>query len=468
MAKRIKPDYLLEYDKIPPQAIDIEEAVIGAIMLEKNAMLEVNTFLKSEMFYKSGHQVIFQVIVNMQMVGAQVDILTVTEELRKKDQLDEVGGPFYITQLTSKVSSAAHIVYHAKIIEQKFIQREVIRVSSEYLQRGYDDSIDVSDLIDAFTIQIMKINTGITTQVQQIGAAVERNLDYIAEVMAGNIKPFGIKTHLTKFDRKTNGLQKGVTIIAARPGMGKTSLILQLINNISVDQNIPIALFELEMFEEVLVRWMIAQRTGIENTRLKKPYGQLEESDIFVLEKEANKIKHAPFYVDFSTSLNIIQLRSKLIQMKQMHNIQVAIVDYLQLMAPVHKSQNREGDVSEMSRGLHDLSKELDMPIIALSQLNRAVLTRPDKRPNLGDLRESGAIEQDADMVIFIHRPEKYGITHDDDGNSLKGVTELIFAKHRDGDNTPVEIFFDDTKVTFKDLVYEHPDTRVEKDTDPF
>jgi len=459
-----------DYGKIPPQALDIEEAVIGAVILEKNAILMVNTFLSSEMFYKEAHQKIYNSIIELQLNFLPVDLLTVTEHLRKNNQLDMVGGPFYLTELTGRISSAANIETHARIIEQKYIQRQLIRISSEYHDKSFDDSIDVNDLIDSFTIDIMKINNGVTKQIQQIGPAVDKSMDYIAELMTGNVKPYGLKTNLKAFDNATNGLQKGVTIIAARPGMGKTSFILQLINNITVDQKIPTALFELEMFEDQLIRWMQSQRTGIQNQRIKKAYGYLETEDINQIEKESFKLKHAPLYVDFTPAINIIQLRSKAIQLKNTHDIQLIVIDYMQLMGSVHKHQNREGEVAEISRGIHELSKELDIPIIALSQLNRSVLSRTDKRPSLGDLRESGSIEQDAETVIFIHRPEKYGILEDENGASLIGVAELIFAKNRDGDNMPVEVRFDGATLSFTDLETEHPDFRIEplKDDKPF
>lgn len=462
----------IDYGKIPPQALDLEEAVIGAVMLEKDAILMVNTFLTAEMFYKTSHQLMYQAIIDLQLITSPIDILTVTTQLRKNDTIDTVGGPFYITQLTSKVSSAAHIQYHARIIEQKYLQRQVIVKATEYLGKAYDDTIDVNDLIDEFTIDIMKINTGVISQMQQIGAAVEKSIDHIHELVAGNVEPFGIKTRLKKFDRATNGLQKGVTIIAARPGMGKTAFVLQLINNITADQNIPTALFELEMFEEQLIRWMQSQRTGIKNEWIKKGYGYLNQKDVVQIERASVKLKDAPLFVDYTPGINIMQLRSKAIQLKNTQDIQLIIIDYMQLMGNVNKSnkgfQNREGEVSEISRGIRELSKELDIPIIALSQLNRGVLNRTDKRPNLGDLRESGAIEQDADMVIFIHRPEKFGIIEDENGDSLIGVTELIFAKHRDGGNSPVEINFDAETISFNDLESDNPNQFTEPSTDPF
>jgi replicative DNA helicase len=439
------------YGKIPPQSIDMEKAVLGAIMLEKHAILTVGTFLKSEMFYSPSHQKIYESVINLSLTGSPIDLLTITEYLRKKDELDLVGGPFYITELCTKISSAANIEYHAKIIEQKYIQREVIRISSIYIEKGYDDATDVSDLIDNFTLEMMNINKGSIKQVQQIGEAVEKSIDYLFDVMAGKVQPFGIRTLINKIDKKTNGLQKGVTIIAARPGMGKSSLVLQFVNNIAVDQEIPTAFFEMEMFEPQFVRWLQSQRTGIDNERLKMPFGKLSPEEINLIEKESYKIKHAPLYVDFTPAINIIQLRSKAIQLVHQHGIKLIIIDYLQLMSNAGRYQNREGEVSEISRGIRELSKELDLPIIALSQINRQNENRSNKKPTLSDLRESGAIEQDADTVIFIHRPEKYGFTEDENGNSLIGVIELIYAKNRDGDNESVKIFFDGSRLTFSD-----------------
>lgn len=449
-SKTIQTPLPYDFGKMPPQAIDFECAVLGAVMLETDAIYNVSSFLKPYMFYKMDNMNIYQAILDLQLQALPVDILTVTEQLRKTDKLDESGGLFYVTTLTGKISSAANIETYARIIEQKYIQRELIRITSEYNALAYDDNIDIKDTIDSLTLALMNVTGGIINEVQHVSILVESSIDYIHNMVAGKINPYGILTRLNSFDRVTGGLQKGLNIIAARPGMGKTAFILQLINNISIDQSVPTALFELEMHQNQLIRWLYSQRTLIYNNDIKK--GRLSKDQLNNIEKEAYKIKNSPLYIDDTPGINIIQLRSKAIRLKHSYNIQLIIIDYLQLMNGVEKKQNRETEVSEISRGLQQLSRELDIPIIALSQLNRQSVNRTDKRPNLSDLRESGAIEQDADMVLFIHRPEYYGQLEDNEGNSLAGITELILAKHRDGTNDIVKILFKNDSVTFSDI----------------
>lgn len=460
MNKTDKITKLSDYGKIPPQAIDLEMAVLGAVMLEKNAIYMVSSFLTSEMFYNDAHKTIYQAVIDLQLIGVAIDVLTVTEQLRKKQDIDTVGGEYYLSRLMAKVSSAAHIDEHARIIEQKYLQREVIRITSEFNQSAYDSAADVSEIIDSITLQIMNINKDINNEPEHIKYQAEKNIDHLHELILGKEQPYGIKTKLAKLDLATNGIQKDLIIIAARPGMGKTSFTIQLANNIAIDQQIPTALFELEMNKERVVRWMVAQRTGIHNDLIKKGKG-LEKEEINQIEIATHKIMQSELYIDDTAALNIIELRSKAIRLKQQHNIELIIIDYLQLMKSVNRKNSREEEVSEISRGLKQLQKELDLPVIALSQLNRKIEERTDKRPKLSDLRESGSIEQDSDTVIFLNRPEKNGESQcyvDDEEIDSTGVAELFFAKHRDGENDTVVLRFNAKTVSFENFENNDPD----------
>lgn len=451
-----------EYGKLPPQAIDMEEAVLGACMLERDAIYTVGSLLTAEMFYKQSHQLIYQAIIDLQIKSAEIDILTVTEQLRIKDELDIVGGPYYITQLASKVSSAAHINEHARYIIQRYISRRIIQITSEYQSRAYDESIDVKEVIDALMLDIMNIEHDVVNEPEHVKVQAEKNLDYIEDLLSGKINPYGIRTKLRKLDRVTGGIQKDYILIAARPSMGKTSFTIQLVNNICIDQAIPTALFELEMSKNRIVRWLISQRTGIYNEHLRTVKGYIKLEDLSTIENATAKIMDAPLFIDDTPAINILQLRSKLIKLKHTQNIELAIVDYLQLMSGVSKYNNRNEVIGAISRGIKQIQKELNIPIIALSQMNREVERRPEKRPKLADLRESGDLEQDPDTVIFIHRPEKYGLEHYDNGESTEGIAELIFAKHRDGGNDIVQVRFDKKTVSFKNIEENNPNQFIE------
>ena len=444
----------LDIGKVPPQAIDLEEAVLGAIMLEKDAVISVLDILQPESFYKEAHQKIYRAIVNLSSNQNPIDILTVTEELRANKILDEVGGPFYITQLTSRVASAAHLEYHARIVAQKFIQRELIRVSTDIQNRAFDDSIDVDDLLDFSEQELFEIAEGnIKRETAKINILIQMAIEQIEEASKREDSLSGVPSGYTRLDRLTSGWQKSdLIIVAARPSMGKTAFALSMARNISVEHNKPVAMFSLEMSSLQLVNRLIVSETELPSNRIRN--GHLDEKEWKQLDAKIKNLVEAPLYIDDTPAISIFELRAKCRRLKLQHQVELIIVDYLQLMSgPSEASGNREQEVSNISRSLKAIAKELNVPIIALSQLNRSVEMRSgSKRPQLSDLRESGAIEQDADMVIFIHRPEKYGFTEDEAGNSLIGLAEIQVAKHRNGPVGDIQLRFREETAKFVEL----------------
>lgn len=444
----------MDIGKIPPQAIDLEEAVLGAIMLEKDTVISVLDILQPLSFYKEAHQKIYRAIVDLSSNQKPIDILTVTEELRSRKELEEVGGPFYITQLTSRVASAAHIEYHARIVAQKFIQRELIRVSTDIQNRAYDDSIDVDDLLDMSEQELFEIAEGnIKRETARINVLMQMAIEQIEEASKREDSLSGVPSGYTKLDRITSGWQKSdLIIVASRPSMGKTAFALSMARNISVEHNKPVAVFSLEMSSLQLVNRLIVSETELPSNRIRN--GNLDEKEWKQLDAKIKSLVEAPLFIDDTPAISIFELRAKCRRLKLQYHVELIIVDYLQLMSgPVEARGNREQEVSNISRSLKAIAKELNVPIIALSQLNRSVEMRSgSKRPQLSDLRESGAIEQDADMVIFIHRPEKYGITEDEDGNSTVGLAEIIVAKHRNGPVGDIQLRFRDETAKFVDL----------------
>lgn len=435
VSKTTANQQLMDIGKMPPQAVELEEAVLGALMLEKDALTNVIDILKPQSFYKDAHSRIFHAIEQLFTRSEPVDILTVTQELKKTGELDLVGGAYYITQLTNRVASAANAEFHARIVAQKFIQRELIRISTKTINDAYEDGSDVFDLLDNAEKNLFSIVEGnIKKNYDKMSTLIRKAIDQI-EITKNNKGNFsGVPSGLTALDRLTSGWQKSdLVIIAARPAMGKTALVLTMARNAAVDFNKPVAVFSLEMSSLQLVTRLIASESELSSEKLKK--GNLEDYEFQQLNDKIRKLSEAPLFIDDTPGLSVFELRAKARRLKEQHKIELLVVDYLQLMTAGGEGKgNREQEIATISRSLKGLAKELEIPVIALSQLSRAVETRGgDKRPQLSDLRESGAIEQDADMVMFIHRPEYYNITEDENGGSTLGVAELIIAKHRNG-----------------------------------
>ncbi len=445
----------VDHGKIPPQALDLESAVLGAIMLEKDAILSVLDILVPESFYQDSHQKIYSVAVELSTREKPIDLLTITEELRKKEQLEMVGGATYISQLTSRVGSAAHLEYHARIIAQKYIQRELIRVSSEIQTRSYDETTDVDDLLDFSERELLNIAEGnIKKETVKIDKLISDALHQIEEAGKNENSLSGVPSGFSQLDRLTSGWQPSdLVIIAARPSMGKTAFVLSMARNIAVNHERPIAFFSLEMSSLQLVNRLIVAETQLPSDKIRN--GRLEDYQWQQLEYKIKDLEQAPIYIDDTPAISIFELRAKCRRLKQKYNIQAVVIDYLQLMTSGQNSNygSREQEVSTISRSLKSIAKELNVPILALSQLNRSVEMRSgNKRPQLSDLRESGAIEQDADLVLFIHRPEYYGLDVDEEGNSLKGIAEIIVAKHRNGPIGDVQLKFIRDFAKFSDL----------------
>ncbi len=442
-----------QYGKLPPQALDVEEAVLGALMLERDAYITVADIIDTNSFYKEEHKKIFESIKYLSTHEKPVDLLMVTQELKNRNELDEVGGPLYITQLTSKVASAAHIEFHARIIAQKYIQRELIRVSSEIQTKSYDDTLDVDDLIDFSETELFKVAEGnIKKETLPIKPILKEAAHLIEMASQREDGLSGVPSGFTALDRITSGWQKtDLVIIAARPAMGKTAFVLSMARNMAVEHKKPVAVFSLEMSSVQLVNRLISAETELGSEKIKN--GRLADWEWEHFNRKLNVLEDAPLFIDDTPALSIFEFRAKCRRLKMQHDISCVIVDYLQLMtAGMDGRGNREQEVSMISRSLKAIAKELDVPILALSQLNRSVESREGKRPQLSDLRESGAIEQDADLVLFIHRPEYYGITEDESGNSLLGVAEIIVAKHRNGSVGDVQLAFKKQQVKFADL----------------
>lgn len=460
---------IIENGKLQPQAVELEEAVLGALMLEKNAITVVSDILKPDSFYKEAHVIIFRTIQTLFSNAQPIDILTVTSELRRSGQLDIVGGAYYITSLTNRVASAANIEYHARIIAQKFIQRELIRISSEIQKESFEDSADAFELLDSAERKLFEVSQGNIKrdykQMNQIVRDAIKDIEGLKDKQGGLT---GIPSGFTKLDRITSGFQRSdLIILAARPGMGKTAMVLSIARNASLTSDVPkaVAIFSLEMSNKQLVTRMISGETEISGEKLKK--GQLAEHEWQQLNSKVARLSEAPIFIDDTPALSVFELRSKCRRLKEQNNIEMIIIDYLQLMRgddSNNKNGNREQEVSYISRSLKALAKELDVPVIALAQLSRASEKRGTTAiPMLSDLRESGSIEQDADMVMFIYRPEYYGITEFEDGSTTHGIAELHIAKNRSGALDQVRLRFVHEFTKFKDLSeFEYPtDTSV-------
>ncbi len=459
VTKPTSAQQLMDIGKIPPQAVELEEAVLGAVMLESDSLAIVIDILQPESFYKDVNSRIWLAITRLFSKSSPVDILTVTQELKSSGELEIVGGAYYITQLTNRVSSAANSEFHARIVAQKFIQRELIRISSDIIRESYEESADVFEQLDKAEQALFSISKSV----------IKKEVSHVSKILHNVIKElelketieqglFGVPSGITSLDRNTGGWQKSdLIIIAARPAMGKTALVLTMASNASVKFKRPTAIFSLEMSEEQLITRLISSETEISNSSFKRVSSdsKFQDYEWHLINDKVGVIAQAPLYIDDTPRLSIFELRAKARRLKEHHKIELIIIDYLQLMNGGGEQKgngNREQEIANISRSLKALAKELNIPIIALSQLSRAVETRGgDKRPVLSDLRESGAIEQDADIVMFIHRPSYYGITEDRDGNDCRQLSELIIAKHRNGPVDSVKAKYEDRFTRFTD-----------------
>lgn len=447
----------LEQGKLPPQAVDLEEAVLSAMLIDKKGVDDVIDILHSEVFYKPAHQYIYDAIFHLFNASEPIDLLTVSNQLKKDGRLEAAGGDYYLINLTQKVSSAAHVEFHARIILQKYIQRQLISISSEIIKNSYDETIDVFDLLDDAETKLFDITQGNLKKSSEAAEnLVSQALKKIEEI-SNKEGMSGVPTGFTKVDAITSGWQPSdLVILAARPGMGKTAFVMSMAKNMAIDFGIPAAIFSLEMSSVQLITRMISSETGISSEKLRK--GSLEAFEWEILNRKVKNLSEAPIFIDDTPSLSIFDLRAKARRLVSQHDVKIVIIDYLQLMtvgSTGKGSGNREQEISTISRNLKALAKELNIPVIALSQLSRAVETRGgSKRPLLSDLRESGAIEQDADIVSFIYRPEYYGMTEwdDDERTPCEGQGEFIIAKHRNGGLDNIRLKFVGKLAKFANL----------------
>ena len=432
--------------KIQPQDKEIEDAVLGALMLERDAYAIVCDLLRPESFYDPGNQKIYAAINKLGVMQQPIDMLTVTQQLRADGALDDVGGPVRISELTSNVASAAHIEYHARIVAQKFLARRLISFCSEIEKKSFDESYDIDDLLQEAEGKLFEISQGnLKKDFTQIDPVINSAMEQIEAAGKRESGLSGLQTGFHNLDKLTSGWQNSdLIIIAARPAMGKTAFVLSMAKNMAVDYNTPVAIFSLEMSNLQLVNRLISNVCEIEGEKIKS--GRLSRQEWEQLNSRVRSLFSAPLYVDDSPSLSILELRTKARRLVKEHGVKIIIIDYLQLMnATGMKFGSREQEVSMISRSLKQLAKELNIPVIALSQLSRKVEERNDgnKRPQLSDLRESGAIEQDADIVCFIHRPEYYTrSTTDAENRDIRGMAEFIVAKHRSGSVDDIEMTF--------------------------
>ena len=446
----------LQQGKIPPQALDLEEAVLGAMLIDKKGVDEVIDILQPDAFYKTAHQYIFNAIYQLFHDSQPIDLLTVSSALRKDGKLEIVGGEFYLVQLSQRVASSAHIEFHARIILQKFIQRSLIRISNEIIETAYKDSTDVFDLLDEAESKLYDVTQGNIKRSSQSAQNLVIEAKTRIEEISKREGLSGVSTGFQKLDKLTSGWQPSdLIVIAARPGMGKTALTLSMARDIAVTKEIPVAFFSLEMSSVQLITRLISAETGLSSEKLRT--GKLADHEWQQLNVKVTDLEKAPLFIDDTPSLSIFDLRAKARRLASQNGIKLIIVDYLQLMTAGSSSKvgNREQEISTISRNLKALAKELDVPVIALSQLSRAVETRGGtKRPMLSDLRESGAIEQDADIVSFIYRPEYYNIDEwdDDEHTPSEGQAELIVAKHRNGGLDNIRLKFISHLGKFEDI----------------
>ncbi|WP_272148662.1 replicative DNA helicase [Tenacibaculum aiptasiae] len=444
----------LEKGKLPPQALELEEAVLGAMMIDKKGIDEVIDILHPEAFYDKRHQEIYAAIYTLFQNSEPIDLLSVSNQLKKNGKLDVAGGDFYLIGLTQKVASSAHIEFHSRIILEKFIQRKLITISSEIIESAYTETIDVFDLLDDAEGKLFEVTQGnLKKGAERADSLVQQSINKIQEI-SGQEGMSGLATGFTKLDALTSGWQPSdLIIIAARPGMGKTAFVISMAKNMAIEFNHAVAIFSLEMSSVQLITRMISSETGLTSEKLRK--GNLEPHEWEQLNVKVKRLSDSPIFIDDTPALSIFDLRAKARRLVSQHNVRILIIDYLQLMTAGGAGGNREQEISTISRNLKALAKELNVPVIALSQLSRAVETRGgSKRPLLSDLRESGAIEQDADIVSFIFRPEYYGMTEwdDDDHSPCEGQGEFIVAKHRNGGLDNIRLKFTGHLAKFSDL----------------
>lgn len=466
---------LIPAGRIPPQAVDVEQSVLGAMLIEREAVPRAIEILRDDTFYDSRHRKIFAAMSTLFERGEPVDLITLTEEMRRREEIDAVGGPYYLTELTSKVASAANVEYHARIIAEKSIVRKLIETMTSLVGEAYDPGSDAFDLLDRAEGEIFRISDAqLRRAASALGSVLQDTMHRLNQIHGREGGITGVPSGFRRLDDMTGGWQRSdLIVLAARPSMGKTAFALSLARNAALHREHPtgVVIFSLEMSAQQLAQRLLTSEARVDAQSART--GRLSDSDWPRLAKAAGLLADAPIFIDDTPGLSILELRAKCRRLKAEHNIGLVIVDYLQLMhgTGLTRNANREQEIAQISRSLKSLAKELDVPVLALSQLSRAVETRGgDKRPQLSDLRESGSIEQDADVVAFIYRAERYGITVDENGNSTEGLGEIIIGKQRNGPIGTVTLAFVHQYARFENLTthYSEPGGRLEGGGDGF
>ncbi len=435
--------------RMPPQAVEVEQAVLGAMMLEQRAIVRAVEILDESCFYHAPHSRIFAAMTDLFERGTAVDQLTLTEELKRRGQLDDVGGVVYLAKLGSEVATTANIDYHARIVLEKALSRKLIETSSEVIERAYAADEDVQTLIDnaeqkLFTLSENQIGEGFELLEKVMGETFE----HLEHVHAGAGTVLGVDTGFADLNDQMSGFQKGdLVILAARPSVGKTALALTLARNAAVDAGVGVAIFSLEMSKMQLAQRLLSAETKVDLHKLRT--GRLREEDWMHLTHNIDRLAQAPIHIDDTPGISVLEARAKARRLQREYGIDMVIIDYLQLMSGHARAQSREQEISHISRGLKAMAKELDVPVLALSQLSRAVESRTDRRPQLSDLRESGSLEQDADVVMFIYRPEMYDLKSPD-GESLEGLAQIIIGKQRNGPVGSVDLMWNKESATYE------------------
>lgn len=444
-AKRPVQDITQSLGKLPPQALDVEEAVLGALLMDKNAIVEVASMIREEHFYSEQHKEIFKAIIALFSRGEKIDMRTVIYELRSAGKLEIVGGAFYVAELTSKLSSSANIEQHARILIEVGIKREVIQLASHMHHEAYEDVSDPFALVEQANMGLQNIlDAAISTRAERSMKEIAFSVLQEAQARQSG-KHTGLDSGYPVLDQLLNGFQKtDLVIIGARPGMGKTAFIMQSAKDMA-KRDIPVGIFSLEMSANQLVERLAIGESEIDSDLVKKGKMQPYEWDRY-MQRLGQELSKLPLYIDDTPFMTIVELRARCMRMKTKYNVQMIVVDYLQLIKGVNEfgnKMNRDQEIGVISRTLKGIAKELEIPVVALAQLSRGVETRGGlKKPGLSDLRESGSIEQDADVVMFLYRPEYYKITQDEDGNSTHGLCEVLVEKHRNGSTGKVNLKF--------------------------
>ena len=445
--------------RVPPQAVDVESAVLGAMLLDKESIAKAIEVLTPDAFYKPAHQTIFNAMIALFERSEPVDLITLTEELRRSGNLDKIGGEYYLIELSGRVSSAANVEYHAHIVLEKALMRQLISSSSEVISRAYSETEDALGLLDEaeqriFDISEQRMKKSFIT----MNTAVHKTMDLLQSIHGKHSGVTGVPAGFTDLDNLTGGFQNSdLIIIAGRPSQGKTALVLSIARNASVLHDVPIGFFSLEMSAQQLVMRLMCAEAKVDAHKVRT--GRLPEDEWKKLSMTVGRLYKAKIFIDDTPALSILELRAKARRLKAEHNVGMIVVDYLQLMQGARNAQSREQEISGISRSLKALAKEINIPVVALSQLNRALEARSDKKPALADLRESGAIEQDADVVIFVHRPEMYGIEKDTGtGDSTEGLAEIIIGKQRNGPTDTIRLQFFKQYARFENRLPFRPD----------